>query len=77
MTDEFERVFALGFFDLFHQGGRAGFGDGAEMVDEVVTAHADAVIGDGEGALICVFIDMDAEVGIVFGEVWILNRIVA
>ena len=35
---------------LLHEGGGAGARDGAEVLHEVVVVHADAVVGDGEGA---------------------------
>jgi hypothetical protein len=48
-------------------------GDGAEVFDEFVTGHAEAVIGDGEGALFLVGGegDFEGEIGledVVFGE---------
>ena len=33
---------------LFHKGLGAGFGDGAQIVDKLVLAHADAAVGNGE-----------------------------
>ena len=39
---------------LLHEGRGAGAGDGAEIVDQLVMVHADAVVGDGERVLIFV-----------------------
>ncbi len=33
---------------LFHEGLGAGFGNGAQIVDEFVLAHANAAVGDGQ-----------------------------
>ena len=42
----------VGFFiraDLIQESAGAGAGDGAEVLDQVVVGHADAVVGDGDG----------------------------
>lgn len=45
-----------------HEGLRAGFGDGAQVVDEVSFGHADAGVDDCECALLFVGNDFDFEV---------------
>src|SRR5690606_19537841 len=45
---------------------RAGLGDGADVFDDLGTAHADAVVGNGNGALVLVEGDVDLEVGVPF-----------
>lgn len=45
-----------------HEGLRAGFGDGAQVVDEVCFGHADAGVDECECALLYVGNDFDFEV---------------
>ena len=56
---------------------RAGLGDGAEIVDEFVPAHADAIVAIGEGLGGLVGGEVDLEVGIVAQECRIGDRFVA
>ena len=43
---------------------RAGFRDRAQVVDDLLAGHADAIVGDGDGARGRVEADVDAKVGI-------------
>ncbi len=47
---------------------RAGLGDGAEVVDHLVAAHADAVVAHGQGARFLVKSDADGHVRVVFEQ---------
>jgi len=49
LADE-SAVLALVAGELAQELGGAGAGDGAEIVDQLRLIHADAVVGDGEGA---------------------------
>ncbi len=44
----------------------AGLGDGADVLDDFLPAHADAVVADGQRARLAVEGDADLEVGVVF-----------
>lgn len=68
---------ALVRFGLLHEGLGAGFGDGAEIVDELGLAHADAIIGDRQGLGRLVGGDGDGEIGIAGNEVGLGDRLIA
>ena len=73
LADDFGFVAFAGVFEGGGEGFGAGVGDGAEVFDELVTGHAEAVIGDGEGAFFLVGGegDFEGEIGledVVFGE---------
>ena len=53
----------------------AGAGDRADQPDHLVTAHADAVVADGQGALLRVDLDLDVQVGSVDLEVLVDHRL--
>ena len=59
------RLFLLGFGQLLGELRGARTGDGAEIGDQFVPAHADAVVGDRDQRLLVVERDGDCEVGIV------------
>ena len=61
-------VFLLVTRQLLEEFGGARTGDGAEVGDDVVTGHADAVVGQGNGAGVFVVIQADFEVGVAFVE---------
>src|SRR5690554_1325293 len=61
-------VFLLVTRQLLEKFGGARAGNGAEVRDHVVTGHADAVVGDGDGAGVFVVIQADFEVGVTFVE---------
>ena len=46
------------------EGGRARARDGAEIPDQILPAHAFAIVGDGDGARVLVHLDADAEFGV-------------
>ena len=66
LADQARAVFRLG--ELFHECARAGTGDGAEIVDQLLPSHADAVIGDGERAFVLVGHDADRKGRAVRGQ---------
>ncbi len=69
---------ALGvFFYRIDEGGGAGFGDGAEILDQLVAAHADAVIDDRQGPATLVGHQPDAEFAIPLQNGRIGQRLVA
>ena len=75
LSNQFKGI-AAGFFSglhFFHEGGCAGFGNCAEMVDQFGFAHADAVIDHGECAGVGVFVDMNSKLRIVGGEFRFFN----
>src|SRR5699024_11432521 len=47
----------------FQEATRAGAGDGADVGHDVIAAHADAIVADGDGARLGVVADVDAEIG--------------
>jgi hypothetical protein len=42
------RHVGLGLVELGDEGGGAGLGDGPQVLDQILPAHADAVVGDGD-----------------------------
>ena len=52
----------------FEEGGGARAGDGAEIGDQLLAVHADAVVGDGQGLGRGVGGDADPELGIAGGQ---------
>ena len=56
------RVLLLVAGELAEELARAGLGDRAEVRDDLVAAHADAVVGDGDRARLAVEIDADRRV---------------
>ena len=53
----------LGLLDLLQQAGRAGLGDGADQLHEIVPGHADPVVTDGQGAGVLVDLQRDVQAG--------------
>ena len=53
---------------LFLEVERAGVGDGAEVGLQLFLGHADAVIGDGQGAAVLVTGEQDAEIAFVHAD---------
>ncbi len=62
---------------VLHEGGGAGARDGAEILDQLVAVHADAVIVDGKGAGRLVGGQDDAEFAVLAGERGLRQRRVA
>ncbi len=52
----------LGLLDLLQQTGGPGLGDGADQVDQLVPAHADPVVTDGQRAGVAVDLQGDVQV---------------
>lgn len=52
--------------ELLEEFGGAASGDGAEVGDHFLTAHADAVVAHGHGAGLGVVIDLDAQLAVAF-----------
>jgi hypothetical protein len=46
----------------------AGLGDGADVLDHLLAAHADAVVADGDGLGILVHADLDLQFGILLEQ---------
>ena len=66
----------LGFLQLFQKGLRARFGNGAQVLHELVFIHADAVIGNRQGMLVFIRRQMDFKGRIAFEKVVIRQRFV-
>ena len=43
---------------------RAGLGDGADMLDDFLAAHADAIVAHGDGARVLVHVDEHVQIGV-------------
>ena len=56
---------------------RAGFGDGADVLDHFLPVHADAVVGQRYGAGVLVEADANLEFGIVFPQRVVRQRLKA
>ena len=54
--------------EIFQEFTGAGGGDGADVVDHFLAAHADAVVGDGYGLGVLVHGDVDLEIAVVTVE---------
>ena len=67
----------LRLLDAFHEGLGAGLGDGAQILDQFVVTHADAVVGDGQRLGRLVGRDGDPEVGIALQQFGGRNGFVA
>jgi len=67
----------LGGLDPFEEGLGAGAGDGAERLDHLVAAHADAVVLDGEGAFVGIDGERDAGLRVVAEERRVGDGVVA
>ncbi len=52
----------------------AGAGDGTQIVDHLFPVHADAVVGDGERALVLVHREPDPGLRIVFQQLGVVER---
>lgn len=61
-------VFLLVAGELAQEVTGAGLGDGAEVRDGILAAHADAVVVDGEGVGVGIEADTDAQVAVVFEQ---------
>ena len=68
---------ALRRFDLLHEGPGAGARDGAERLDHLVAAHADAVVLDRQLPLVGIDRDGDAQLRVVAEQGRIGDRLVA
>ena len=67
----------LGGVEPFQEGARAGARDGAQRLGHLVTAHADAVVLDGEALVVRIGANGDARLRIVAEQLGPLNRLVA
>ncbi|MNQ81062.1 hypothetical protein D3C85_960670 [compost metagenome] len=54
--------------EVLQEVGGAGLGDGAQVRDHLVTAHADAVVLEGDGAGVLVEADADLQLGPAFQQ---------
>ena len=52
----------------------AGFRDGPEVVDHLVAVHPDAVIGDGQGAVLFIKRDAHAQLAVAFVQIRVRQR---
>ena len=59
LADQAGPVLRLGVGQRLAEGAGAGAGDGAEVVDQLLPGHADAVVGDQQGAGLLVGDDAD------------------
>lgn len=78
LADDLGFVALAGVFEGGGEGFGAGVGDGAEVFDQLVTRHAEAVVGDGEGAFFLVGGEGDFEgeirlEDVVFSELSVTN----
>ena len=55
----------------------AGLGDGPQVLDDLLVAHADAVVPHGDGPCLVVVLDMDPEIAVTFVEVIVRQRLEA
>ena len=62
---------------LLDEGLGAGLGDGAEVLDQFLLAHADAGVGDGERLPFLVGRDGDREAGLALEQLGLGDRLVA
>ena len=77
LADQARLLVALRRLDPLEEGPRAGAGDGAERLDHLVAAHADAVVLDGEGALLGIDRERDAGLGVFAEQRRLGDRLVA
>ncbi len=75
LADQAGAVLRLG--ELIHEGARAGARDRAEVVDQFLPVHADAVVGDGQRAGRLVGRDADREVAAFGRQFGLGDRLVA
>ena len=77
LADQRRALAALRGLDPVHEGLGAGARDRAERLDHLVAAHADAVVLDGEGAVVGIDHERDAGLGIVAEQGRVGDRLVA
>ena len=71
------RVLRLVAGERLEELARAGFGDGADVGNHLVARHADAVVGDRDGARRLIEADANFELGIVFKQILAGQRLEA
>ena len=74
LSDEVRVLGAVGG-QLGQELARARLGDGADVLDDLLPGHADAVVGHRERARRRVVVDPDARLGIVFEERGVAHRL--
>ncbi|MNR34839.1 hypothetical protein D3C85_1526430 [compost metagenome] len=73
LTDQV-RVFFLVAGQVFHEIGGTGFGDGAQVRDRILAAHANAVVFEGDGLGVLVEAHADFQFGATFQQFWLGQR---
>ena len=74
LADEFWPIRHVRRFEVFDERLGAALGDGAEVVDDGLPAHADAVVGDGQGAGGFVGGNADLPIAVSFQKILIRQR---
>ena len=67
-------VFSLIGTHGLQEGFGAGFRDSTEMVNGFIAGHADAVIRDGQGAVLFIKRDAHAQFAVTFIQLWLRER---
>lgn len=70
-------IFLLLAGKLLEKVGGAALGDGAEVLDHVITAHANAVVANGDGAGLGIVLDLDAQFAVTLVECIVIQRLIA
>src|SRR5690606_18978791 len=63
--------------EVFHEVGSAGLGDGAQVGNDILTAHADAVVFEGDGRGVPVEASTDFQLGAAFQQLGLGQRLEA
>ena len=66
----------LGFFQLFQEGLGTGFGNRTEILNQVVTVHAQTIIGNSQSMGVCIRCDMDFKTRIAFEQIAVRQRFI-
>src|SRR5690606_3497328 len=63
--------------EVFHEVGGAGLGDGAQVRNNILTAHADAVVFEGDGLGVLVEAQANFQLGAAFQQLGLGQRLEA
>jgi hypothetical protein len=75
LADQFRPLADLLALQVLQEGARARLGDRAELVDDALARHADAVVGDGQRLGVLVGDDPDHPVLVVLQQLLVLERV--
>src|SRR5690606_26010233 len=76
LTDQL-RILLLVAAELLHKLRSTGFSDSPEVINDLITRHADTVIADRDGLGVLVKADADLQIGVPFVKITVRHRLKA